>query len=60
MNNINNTINKEKLREEFYWKIRAELRTGLNAKNKVIAINTLAIPIMTILAQINKILKILK
>ena len=41
-NGINHTIIKEKLRNEFYRRIRAILKPELNAKNKVIAINTLA------------------
>ena len=38
-------MNKEKIRKEFYRKIRATLRTETNAKNKVITFNTLAKPV---------------
>ena len=46
-NGISYTLNKEKIRKEFSWRIRTILRMELKAKNKVIAVNTLAIPIMT-------------
>ena len=46
-NGINHSINKEKIKKEFSRRIRAILRTEVNAKNKVIAINSLAIPVMT-------------
>ena len=39
MNGINHTINEEKIRKEFYKRIRVILRTELNAKYKVIAIS---------------------
>ena len=42
-NGINYTINKERIREEHYSRITRITRTELNIKNKVIAINTLAI-----------------
>ena len=38
---------KEKIKEEHYRRIRAILHTELNAKNKLEAINTLAIPVVT-------------
>ena len=33
-NGINHTINKEKMRKELYWRIRAILRRELNVKKK--------------------------
>ena len=38
---------KEKIKGERYRRIRAILHTELNAKNKLEAINTLAIPVVT-------------
>ena len=38
---------KEKIKGERYRQIRAILHTELNAKNKLEAINTLAIPVVT-------------
>ena len=38
---------KEKIRKECYRRVRAILYTELNAKNKLEAINTLAIPVVT-------------
>ena len=43
-NRINFIINKEKIRIEFYRRIKAILKKELNAKNKVKLINTLPIP----------------
>ena len=42
-NGINHTINIE----EFYKRKRTTLRIELNTKNKVIAINSLTIPVVT-------------
>ena len=44
---VSNAANKEKVRKEFYRRVRAILPTELNARNKVMAINSLAIPIVT-------------
>ena len=38
---------KEKIRKECYRRVRAVLYTKLNVKNKLAAINTLAIPVAT-------------
>ena len=38
---------KEKIRKVYYRQVRAILHTELNAKNKLEAINTLAIPVIT-------------
>ena len=38
---------KEKLRKEVIRRIRAILRTELNSKNRITAINTLAVPVIT-------------
>ena len=40
-------MNKENIRKELYRRIKAILRTELNAKNRFIAINTLAILLVT-------------
>ena len=45
-NAINHIIIKEKMRKEFYRKIRAISRTELKAKNKVIANNSLPMPVV--------------
>ena len=47
MNGIDNTINKEKIRKEFYRRIWVMLGTEVNAKNEVIVINTLTISVIT-------------
>ena len=44
---VANAANKEKVRKEFYRRVRAILQTELNARNKIMAINSLAIPIVT-------------
>ena len=38
---------KEKIRKECYRRVRGVLQSELNAKNKLKAINTLAIPAVT-------------
>ena len=38
---------KEKIRKEYYRGVRAVLQSELNAKNKLEAINTLAIPVIS-------------
>ena len=38
---------KEKMRKECYGRVRAVLQSELNAKNKLEAINTLAIPVVS-------------
>ena len=37
---------REKIRKEYYRRVRAVLQSKLNAKNKLEAINTLAIPVV--------------
>ena len=44
---VANAANKDKVRKEFYRRVRAILQTELNARNKIMAINSLAIPIVT-------------
>ena len=44
---VKNSANKEKVRKEFYRRVRAILQTELNARNAIMAINSLAIPIVT-------------
>ena len=38
---------KEKIRREYYRRIRLILKTELNSKNKIQALNTLAVPVVT-------------
>ena len=45
---VTNAAIKEKARKEFSRRIRAILQTELNARNKIMAINSLAIPIVTV------------
>ena len=44
---VSNAANKEKVRKEFYRRVRATLQTELNARNKIMAINSLAILTVT-------------
>ena len=44
---IQHSAMKEKIRKEYYGRVRMVLKTGLNAANKFEAINTLAIPVVT-------------
>lgn len=44
---IDNNSMKTKIRKEYYRRVRQVLNTELNAKNKIAAINALAVPIMT-------------
>ena len=37
---------KEKIRKEYYRRIRSILKTELNSKNRIAAMNTLAIPVV--------------
>ena len=46
-NGIQHAKMKEKIKKECYRRVRAILHTELNAKNKLEAINTLAIPVVT-------------
>ena len=46
-NGIEHAAMKEKIRKECYRKVRAILKTELNSVNRIEAINTLAIPIVT-------------
>ena len=46
---VANAANKENVRKEFYCRVRAILRTELNARNKIMTIDLLAIPIATVL-----------
>ena len=43
---INHTSMKEKIRNEYYRRIRLVLKTELNSKNCIEAINTLAVPVV--------------
>ncbi len=44
---VQHTQMKEKVRKEYYRRIRLILKTELNAKNKIIGINTLAVPVIS-------------
>ena len=44
---IQHSMMKEKIRKEYYHRVRMILKTELNSKNKFEAINTLAIPVVT-------------
>ena len=44
---VTNAANKEKVRKEFHLRVIAILQTELNARNKIMAIKSLAIPIAT-------------
>ena len=44
---IQHSAMKEKIRKEYYGRVRIVLKTELNAANKFEAINTLAIPVVT-------------
>ena len=46
-NGIQHSKMKEIIRNEFYRRVKAILKTELNAQNKIEAINTLAIPVVT-------------
>ena len=43
---INHTSMKEKIRKEYYRRLRLVLKTELNSKNRIQAINTLAVPVV--------------
>ena len=43
---INHASMKEKIRKEYYRRIRLVLKTELNSKNRIEAINTLAVPVV--------------
>ena len=45
-NGINHSAMKEKIRREYYRRIRLILKTGLDSKNRIAAINTLAVPVV--------------
>ena len=45
-NGINHSAMKEKFRKEYYRRIRVVLMTELNSKNRIVAINTLAAPVL--------------
>ena len=45
--NISHEKMKEKIRKEFYRRVRKVIKTDLNSKNKMMAINSLAIPVVT-------------
>jgi len=45
-NGINHAVMKEKVRKEYYRRIRLILKTELNSKNRIEAINTLAVPVV--------------
>ena len=46
-NGIQHAMMKEKIRKEYYRRIRLVLKSELNATNKIDAINTLAVPVVT-------------
>ena len=46
-NGVNNKVMKENVKKEYYRRIRKILTTELNAKNKIMAIKSLAIPVLT-------------
>ena len=46
-NDIKHAIMKEKVRKEYYRRIKMVLKSGLNSSNKISAINALAIPVVT-------------
>ena len=43
---INHASVKEKIRKEYYRRIRLVLKTEMNSKNRIEAINTLAVPVV--------------
>ena len=43
---INHSAMKEKIRKEYYRRVRMVLKTELNSKNRIQAINSLAIPVV--------------
>ena len=45
-NGINHSVMKEKIRKEYYIRIIRILKTELNSKNRIAAINTLTIPVL--------------
>ena len=45
-NGIQHSKMKEKLRKEYYRRVRLILKSELNARNKIEAINTLAVPVL--------------
>ena len=45
-NGINHAAMKEKIRKEYYRRVRLVLKTELNSKNRIEAINTLAVPVV--------------
>lgn len=44
---IQHSLMKEKIKKEYYRRVRQILKTELNSKNKFTAINSLAVPILT-------------
>ena len=44
---VTNAANKEKMRKEFYRRVRAILQTELNARSRIMAIKSLTMPIAT-------------
>ena len=46
-NGINHAAMKEKIRKEYYRRVRLIMKTELNAKNRIQAINTLAVPVVS-------------
>ena len=46
-NGINDIVMKEKVKIEYFYHMRKLLKTQLNSKNKIMAINSLAAPVMT-------------
>ena len=44
---INQQLMKERITKEYYQRVRQILKTQLNAKNKILAINSLSIPVIS-------------
>ena len=44
---IRQQLMKEKIKKEYYHRIKKILKTRLNAKNKILAINCLALPVIS-------------
>lgn len=44
---VNNAQMKDKITKEYYHRVRQIVKTELNSKNKVTAINTLVVPVVT-------------
>ena len=45
---IDHSVMKEKIRKKYCCRVRLVLKSELNAGNKIIAINSLALPVLTV------------